>query len=98
MGWILLGAVVFGVLCAVIGKSRGRSSVGWFCLGFFFGPAGLIAVIGMSNLRHEPNERTHTSCPECLEPVLKGARVCKHCGNRLAGAEAVALEAPAALG
>jgi len=30
-----------------------------------------------------PNPDTHLKCPDCRELILKGVRVCKHCGFRL---------------
>lgn len=30
-----------------------------------------------------PRPETHVRCPDCRELVLRGARVCKHCGCRL---------------
>ena len=35
-----------------------------------------------------PDPRYETKCPQCAEIVLKDARVCKHCGHRLAPAAA----------
>ncbi len=31
----------------------------------------------------QASTETHVKCPDCAEPILKEARVCKHCGLRL---------------
>lgn len=48
MGFLL--SIAFGFVCAAFASSRGRSSVGWFFLGFFFwwfflAPVILLAVL-----------------------------------------------------
>lgn len=47
MFWVI--AIVFGVVCALIGNSKGRNPVAWFLLGFFFGLIALIAVLICTN-------------------------------------------------
>ena len=49
----LLLAVVFGVICAAIASSRGRSGIAWFFIGFFAGCIGLIIVLCLPNLKEE---------------------------------------------
>ena len=49
----LLIAVVFGVICAAIASSRGRSGIAWFFIGFFAGCIGLIIVLCLPNLKEE---------------------------------------------
>ena len=41
---LLLGAL-FGFFSGMIAGSRGRSSLGWFLVGFFFGPFGLLVAV-----------------------------------------------------
>lgn len=46
-------------------------------------PAHLIYVAVVRNRPARPTPATHVKCPACKELVLKEARVCKHCGERL---------------
>lgn len=43
--------LIFGVICALIASSRGRSPVGWFFIGFFTHIIGLILVLVLQNLQ-----------------------------------------------
>jgi len=45
----LLFMVVFGGITAAIANSKGRSALGWFFIGFFFGCIGLIIILCLSN-------------------------------------------------
>jgi hypothetical protein len=49
-------------------------------------PAHMIysAVSSPEEEPDKPNADTHVKCPDCREFILKDARVCKHCGCRLA--------------
>jgi hypothetical protein len=76
--------LIFAVLTAKIAAVRGRKKAPWFILGLFFGPLALLAVFILSAL---PTPETHLQCPDCAELARKEARVCKHCGCRLAPAE-----------
>ena len=49
MTWIIL--LIFGIICAAIAGSKGRSVIGWFFIGFFFGLLGLIIVLVLPNLK-----------------------------------------------
>ena len=49
MGWIIL--LIFGIICAAIANSKGRSVVAWFFIGFFFGIFGLIILLVVGNLK-----------------------------------------------
>lgn len=40
--------VAFAVVSALAAGSRGRSFLGWFVLGFLFGPFALVAVLVMA--------------------------------------------------
>ena len=69
----------FGITAGVIAEKRGRSGIGWFLLGCIFGVFALIVVIAIPSRHDVPTADTHSKCPDCLEPVLKEARVCRHC-------------------
>ena len=49
MFWII--ALIFGIICAAIANSKGRSVIGWFFIGFFFHILGLIIVLVVGNLK-----------------------------------------------
>lgn len=49
----LVVMAVMGVVCALIANSRGRSSVGWFFVGFLGGCIGLILVLVLPDLKVE---------------------------------------------
>jgi hypothetical protein len=42
---------VMGIICAVVAPTRGRSSVGWFFIGFFFSCLGLIVLLVIPDLK-----------------------------------------------
>jgi len=44
---------VFGVACAMIASSKGRSGVGWFFIGLIFPCIGLIIILTLPNLKEE---------------------------------------------
>lgn len=49
-------------------------------------PAHLIYAAVKGNkpkVSAQPDAATHTSCPHCAEPILRAAKVCKHCGGKV---------------
>jgi len=69
--------------------ARGRNGFAWFCIAALLGIFGTILLYCMSN-------EALKSCPDCGESILKGAKVCKHCGKRFDGPVA-AVSAPVSL-
>ncbi|MES2981250.1 MAG: DUF4339 domain-containing protein [Verrucomicrobiota bacterium] len=49
----LVAGLIFGAICAAIAHSKGRNTVGWFFLGFFFACISLIIILCLSNLKEE---------------------------------------------
>ena len=47
----LIVGVIAGIICALVANYKGRSVIGWFFLGFFFGIFALIASLIVSNLK-----------------------------------------------
>lgn len=45
------GGVVFGIICACIAASKGRTAVGWFFLGLFFSCFALIVVCCVADMK-----------------------------------------------
>jgi hypothetical protein len=83
--------LLFGMVAAIIANSKGRSGCGWFLLGMLLGPFSLV-VVALSSKKvgqEVPSPKTHLVCPDCAELVKKEARICKHCGCRLAPQEEV---------
>ncbi len=81
--WLLL-AIAIGIWA----KNRGRDGAAWFLLSILVSPliAGIFLAVS-KNLATEHATFTGASCPECAEPVQAAAKVCKHCGHRLADGE-----------
>jgi hypothetical protein len=76
--------VILWILCAifsaVMASSKNRSPEGWFLIGLFFGPFGLLVAL-MPKV--EPPVVSTRSCPFCAEQIQLAAIVCKHCGRDL---------------
>lgn len=76
----------FAILCGLMASKSGRSGFGYFVLACLISPLIcfiLLAILGKAK-EDAPSEETHVRCPDCAEFVLKEARVCKHCGCKLA--------------
>ena len=69
VGILFVAAVVwliFGVIAGTIAAKKGRSQLGFFFAGFFFGPIGILAVILVGPGRPPVPPGTHTAlCPRC---------------------------------
>jgi len=49
MAYLIIN-VILGLICAMIASSKGRSGIGWFFIGFFFGILGLIISLVVGDL------------------------------------------------
>ena len=56
----LIVGIICGIICALAASSKGRSTVGWFFLGFFFGIFALIAVLIVSNRKEIEEKFVHS--------------------------------------
>lgn len=81
--WILFA---FGT--AIVAKAKGRSFVGWGCLGFIFGLFALliVAVLPSRDTQDQRAARTYGTavgqwrvCPACAEAVRVTAMKCRYC-------------------
>ncbi len=59
IGLHLIVGVICGVICLAIASHKGRSMVGWFFLGFFFGLIPVIIVACLSNLNEQKQYRNY---------------------------------------
>ena len=50
---MLFFGLVFGAIVAAIASSKGRTPVGWFFFGFFFGCLAIILVLVLPNLKEQ---------------------------------------------
>ena len=84
----ITGMIVSGVVTAVIAQMKNYSGPLWFVLGCFFPVVAPVVIIffrpTLTAENAPPTPETHVKCPDCKELIRKEARVCKHCGCRLA--------------
>ena len=81
---VVILLVIMAVVTSVIAQHKGRSGFGWFMLGLIGPVIALFAVVLMPKVEQGPTPDTHVKCPDCKELVFKEAKVCKHCGCKLA--------------
>ena len=79
-------AIISAFVTLLIFKSKGRSGLGGFALGFFLGIIGIVIALFMSSnqeaIQHRKFEHGKLSqCPYCKEYVKVDAIICKHCGQ-----------------
>jgi len=95
---LLLIWIAFGVVCAIIASSRGRSSGGWFVLGAIAGVFALIVLLALpsQSLAGASQEAIGNSaqkkCPRCAELVKAEALVCRFCGYEFQGNGSMRME------
>ena len=80
MSMYFIVAIVFGIVAAIIARTKGRNSLGWFVAGLIIGPFALIVAV----LPPIAREGKLVECPSCLEVSPLGARICRHWGQRVA--------------
>lgn len=86
--WAILIALYFiPTFIAAQNKHKGQSAIfivnllfGWTIIGWLWA----LIWANTGNVEDGPTPDTHIKCPDCAELILKDARVCKHCGCRLA--------------
>lgn len=83
---IFLGWVVFSFVAAAIASAKNRGPGRYFLMSLILSPlVGIILASAMPALPREgASTKAHIPCPYCLEPIIAGARKCKHCGSMLA--------------
>jgi len=58
MELLIIGAIL-GAICAALASTKGRSAVGWFFIGFFFGLFALIVILVVPNLKEAKEKEEH---------------------------------------
>ena len=86
MAFLVVCWLIVACLCAAIAMAKGRSAIGWFILGFLFGPLALLFASAMSSAPKYSRAVEHPfkKCPSCAEQVHIDAARCKHCRHDFA--------------
>ncbi len=72
----LVFAILLGVVCSLVANSRGRSALGWFFIGFFFGIFALIVLFVIPDLKElEAREQRLRNENRLLREQVKSHRV-----------------------
>jgi len=72
----LVFAILMGVVCSLVANSRGRSALGWFFIGFFFGIFALIVLFVIPDLKElEAREQRLRNENRLLREQVKSHRV-----------------------
>lgn len=58
--YLIIGLVVGGI-CAAMAGSKGRSSIGWFFAGVFFGLIAIVIIAVLPNLKEQERQRNHAT-------------------------------------
>jgi rubredoxin len=103
VGILLLQAVVFAVLSAIVASDKNRDPAGWGVLGFLFGLFGFIAAVAVGEAEETQSTSRQSSqssgawkfdpdehekkCPMCAEYIKLEAHRCKHCGHEFSEEE-----------
>jgi len=85
--YILILAILLGLVPAAIAQSKGRDFFLWWVYGAAFWivalPHSLIMKADQHSLEARGLQNGQKKCPFCAELVRKEATVCKHCGRDL---------------
>ena len=80
---------ICGIICALCARSKGRSVIGWFFIGFFFTFIGLIIILVLSNLKDARAKEVHAEMEQrrlreqLRQERLKNEQFRKHTHTRL---------------
>jgi hypothetical protein len=83
---LLVVWLLFGIVSAIIGSSKGRNGCSWFLLGVLLGPFGLILSLVVSKNQSAIEEkmlkdRKAKKCFHCAELIKIEAIKCHFCGE-----------------
>ena len=79
-------SVVFGVIPALIARSKGRNFIFWWLYGTVASPVAFVHAILISPKTAAARDKALRSgalkrCPHCAEVITQEAEMCRHCGR-----------------
>lgn len=76
--------ILFAAFSAIIATSKKRSGIGWFIIGFLFGPFGLIvaALPAIETQSKTEPKKITTPCKKCNEDIIHNSKICRFCNTK----------------
>jgi hypothetical protein len=77
-------AIMFGLITALIARSKGRSFIGWWLFGTLSSPISFFYALVMAPKKHSGRRKggpfeEQRRCPHCGEAIKPDLEVCPQC-------------------
>lgn len=77
-------AIMFGLVTALIARSKGRSFIGWWLYGTLSSPISFLHALLMAPKKHSGRRKSQSleeqrRCPHCGEAIKPDLEVCPQC-------------------
>jgi hypothetical protein len=90
---LVVGWLIFSIVVGIGASGLGRSGFGWFVLAVVITPLLAVILLFLLPARTQAAEtlerEDRVKCPQCAEPILREAKVCRFCGYKIQATDAL---------